>query len=167
MSGVTLRQAVGGDATAIADIYNHYVAGSLATFDMVLKDGNERIIWLAEHDDKHPVLVAEDLGRVVAWGALSPYASRPGWRHTVEISIYVDPDEHGKGLGSMLMSELLEYAVRIGHHVVIGQIVAGNESSLALAISHGFKEIGRLREVGRKFDEWLDVVLVQRILNKD
>lgn len=164
MTDMRIRRADGGDAAAIAGIYNHYIENDTCTFDTEPKTVEERIAWLQAHDDDHPVLVVERSGTVVAWGSLSVHAERPAWRHTVQVGTYVAPGHEGTGLGSALMDALLEASRAAGHHVVLAQIVADNERSLALVERYGFERVGVLREVGRKFDRWLDVVVLQRIL---
>jgi phosphinothricin acetyltransferase len=162
MEDVMVRDATPADAADIARIYNHYVLETTATFDTEHKTAEERTAWLGSHDAAHPVLVAVANGHVDAWGCLTRWSERPAWRHTVEVSVYVDIASRGRGLGGRLMSVLLERAAEAGHHAVIGQIVEGNEASVGLARRFGFDEVGRLREVGRKFDRWLDVVLMEK-----
>lgn len=164
MSEIIVRDATDQDAAAIAEIYNHYVTGSTATFDTEPKTAGERRAWLATHDAAHPVLVAEDSGAVVAWGSITSWDARLAWRHTVEISSYVAPDSRGRGIGPLLMGELLERARQAGHHAVLAQIVAENEASLQVTQRAGFEIVGHLREVGRKFDRWLDVVILEKTL---
>ena len=159
-----VRDATSLDAATIADIYNFYVTESSSTFDTKPVDASERARWLEGHDASHPVLVAESDGAVVAWGSLTRWATRPAWHRTVEVSIYVDPANVGQGAGTALMTALLDRASKAGHHTVIGQIVAGNEPSIAVAERAGFERVGYLREVGDKFGHYLDLVLVQRIL---
>lgn len=159
-----IRRATRGDAPAIADIYNHYVQSTTVTFDTEIKTAGEREEWLLQHGEAHPVLVAEDRGVVVAWGSLSPWHARPAYGGTVEVSVYVAHDRRGSGLGPILMEALVDAAVDAGHHALMSQIVADNEASLRLAQRSGFEEVGRLIEVGRKFDRWLDVVLLERIV---
>jgi phosphinothricin acetyltransferase len=161
---IEIRSATLDDAHAIAEIYNHYVLDTTATFDMTPKSPQDRATWLTKRDIDHPVLVAQVGDRIVGWGSLSPWAERPAWRHTVEIAAYVELAWRNQGIGSRLMETLLEHAVRAGHHAVIAQIVSENAASLQLAEHVGFKEVGRLKEVGRKFDRWLDVVLMERVL---
>lgn len=161
---IRIRLATLDDSEAIADIYNHYVLDTTATFDMVPKSPQERATWIAKRSSEHPVLVAEREGAVIAWGSLNPWGSRPGWRHTVEISVYVELMWRNRGLGRRMMEALLERAVDAGHHAVMGQVVSENEQSLRLAMDMGFEQVGLLREVGNKFDRWLDVVLVERVL---
>jgi len=161
MDAHTVRRATLGDARRIADIYNHYVAHSTATFDTEPKSVGERIAWLTEHGDAHPVVVAEVDGAVVAWGSLTPFRDRPAYRHTVEVAVYVEPGHTGIGLGPALLGHLIPAAREAGHHVVISQIVSDNQPSLKLAERAGFSEVGTMHEVGRKFDRWLDVVLLE------
>ncbi|MFU8890958.1 MAG: GNAT family N-acetyltransferase [Anaerosomatales bacterium] len=162
--GAVVRDAVPADAQAIADIYNPYVTGSVATFHTEPVDEAERLQWLVGHDALHPVLVAVCDEEVVGWGSLTQWASRPAWRRTVEVSTYVSLDHRGEGIGRLLMDALIERASAAGHHVVMAQVVAGNEASLAMGERTGFERVGLLKEVGHKFGAYHDIVLLQRIL---
>jgi phosphinothricin acetyltransferase len=164
MSEVVVRDAAARDALAIATIYNHYIERSTATFDIEPRTAEERVAWLAAHDADHPVLVAERDGTVVAWGSLTAWGTRPAYAHSVEISAYVAPDARGAGIGGLLMDALLDRARTSGHHAVIAQIVADNETSLRATERVGFERVGLLREVGFKFGVWLDVVLLEKLL---
>ncbi len=162
---IRVRDAAPADAAGMADIYNPYITGSAATFETEPIDAEERVAWLAEHDARHPVLVAVgDDEEVVGWGALTRWADRFAWHRTVEVSIYVRETSVGRGVGIRLMEALLKRAEEAGHHVVISQIVGSNERSVALAEKTGFEHVGVLREVGEKFGRWHDVVLMQKIL---
>jgi len=161
---ITIRPATLDDGRAIAEIYNHYVLDTTATFDLTPKSPQDRAAWIAKRGDDHPVLVAEVDGKVVAWGALSPWSDRLGWQHTVEISVYVEMPWRSRGIGRKLMDELMAHAKRVGHHAVMSRIVSENEASIRLATHMGFEEVGRLREVGRKFERWLDVVMLEKII---
>jgi L-amino acid N-acyltransferase len=162
-----IRPARADDAAAIAAIYNQAVTTSTATFDLEPVTVESRVRWLTEHDDKHPVLVAERDGAVVAWGSLSSVSDRGAWDATVEISTYVDEGHLGAGLGRLLGIALIEAAVEAGHHVVMSRVCAENEASIHLAGRLGFTLVGTLHEVGRKFDRWLDVVILERRVQRD
>lgn len=164
MSDASIRPAEEHDAAAIAAIYNHYIETSTATFDTESKSVDDRVAWLSEHGGEYPVLVAEQDGDVVAWGCLSRWGTRCAYRHTVEISTYVAPDATRSGLGPALCEALIAEARRADHHAIVSQIVSENEPSLKMAARLGFAEVGRLREVGRKFDRWLDVILMELVL---
>ena len=164
MADISIRRALPADAAAIVTIYNHYVLHSPATFDTAEKTVEEREAWLADHGDSHPVFVAEREGVVVGWSSLSPYRDRPGWRYTVEAAVYLEPSETGQGLGPQLLAALIVAAREAGHHAVLSQIVASNEASLKMAERAGFERVGYLREVGHKFDRWIDLVIMQLVL---
>lgn len=164
MAHIILRDAAIEDIESIAKIYNHYVLHGTATFDTEPKSVADRVAWLDSHGPRHPVLVALLDEEVVGWGSLSPWHPRPAYNDSVEVSTYIDPKHVGNGIGSLLMEALVARASDIGHHAVISQIVAGNEASLALGQRFGFTEVGRLPEVGRKFGQLLDVVLMIRLI---
>jgi len=167
MRDLTIRPAVESDASSIAAIYNHYVRTSTATFDTQERSSSDQVAWLEGHSDPYPVLVAENDDGLVAWGALSPWGTRCAYRHTVEISVYVAPDSAGQAIGPALSEVLIGRARELRHHAIVSQIVHENEPSLRMARRLGFAHVGTLREVGRKFDRWLDVVLMELVLDTD
>jgi phosphinothricin acetyltransferase len=165
--GVTIRPAEPGDAEATRAIYNPEVLESTVTFDLRPRSLAEQVAWLDEHSGGHLAIVAVDDGdppEVVGFGSLSPYRSRPAYSTTVESSVYVRRDRQGKGIGRALLSELVDRATAHGFHAMIARIVGDHEASIALHRACGFETIGTEREVGRKFNRWLDVVLMQRML---
>lgn len=164
MHETIVRLAGHDDAEKIAAIYNHYVLTSTATFDTVETSARQRIEWLTDRGPEHPVTVAERAGVVVGWGSLSRYRDRPAWDHTVEAGVYVAPEATGAGVGPALLADLVSRAEQIGHHVVLAQIVAVNAPSLKMTERAGFERVGYLTEVGHKFGEWLDIVIMQRRL---
>lgn len=152
------------DNEAIRAIHNHYVATSLAIFDLVARSAAEQSDWMAAHAGAHPVVVAEHDAEVVGFGSLSPYRSRPAYAMTVEDSVYVAEDARGNGAGRAILAELLRLATSYGYHSVIARIAGSNEASVRLHAALGFDLVGVEREVGRKFGTWLDVVEMQRLL---
>lgn len=149
----------------VMEIYNAAVLTSTATFDTEPKTLEDRRAWLCTHGETHPVLVALDpSGAVLAWGSLSPYADRPAYRFTAEDSLYVRDGERGRGYGSLILAALVAEARRLGYHALIAKVVDENQASLAVHAKHGFTPVGTLRQVGYKFDRWLDVTLLQLIL---
>lgn len=152
------------DAEAIREIYNREVTGSTVTFDLVPRTSAEQHAWLAEHAGAHPAVVAVDGERVVGFGSLSSYRSRPAYSTTVEDSVYVHEDARRQGVGEAVLTELVRLAEVHGFHAVMARVVGGHEASIALHKACGFDLVGVEREVGRKFGRWLDVVLMQRLL---
>jgi L-amino acid N-acyltransferase YncA len=165
MSDIELRLAERRDAAAIRDIYNVEVAESTVTFDMVPRTLDEQVAWIDEHSGGHPAIVAvAGDGTVVGFGSLSPYKDRPAYSTTVEDSVYVHRDHRRSGLGKLMLEELLRLGRDHGFHAVIARIVGDHDASIALHTGGGFEHVGVEREVGRKFNRWLDVVELQRLL---
>jgi phosphinothricin acetyltransferase len=165
MSDLTLRLVERRDAEAIRAIYNVEVAESTVTFDMVPRTIDEQVAWIDEHSGGHPAVVAVDAdGTVVGFGSLSTWRDRPAYSGSVEDSVYVHRDHRGRGIGRLLLEELVRLGADHGFHTVLARIVGGHEASIALHAACGFETVGVEREVGRKFKQWLDVVVMQRLL---
>ncbi len=156
-----IRPATAADVPPINAIFNHYIATSTCIFhdEPVSIDWQRR--WFAEHDDKHPVFVAEARGEVVAWASLSAYSERCGYRHTVENSVYVKEGHAGRGIGQALLRQLVDAAEQIGHHTIVALITADQPVSLALHEKFGFEKVGHFKELGHKFGRWHDVIQMQ------
>jgi L-amino acid N-acyltransferase YncA len=161
-----IRNASPADVPAILDIYNESVLHSTATFDITPQTLEERQQWLAEHTpEQYPAicLVIDDV--IVGWGSLSPYRTRPAYRFSVEYSVYIHKDHQGRGYGRILLEELLARAQQLGYRTVIGCMESSNTASLDLSYKLGFVKTGELHQVGYKFDRWLDVTFVEKILD--
>lgn len=159
-----MRLATVDDAEAIAAIYNLEVETSTATFDLVPRSLAEQRTWLAERSGALSSIVAVDGTDVIGFASLSPYKERAAYRTTVEDSVYVRRDRHRHGVGRTLLSELLDVARASGFHAVMARIEATRESSIALHRACGFVVVGTEREVGRKFNRWLDATIMQTLL---
>jgi phosphinothricin acetyltransferase len=164
---LTIRTATVADLDAINAIYNDYVARSTCTYQESPESPRGRREWFARHDESHPVVVAEVDRAVVGWGALSPYHERSAYRHTVEDSVYAARSHHRRGVGSAWLAELIRRATTIGHRSIVAAIDGEQVASIALHARFGFREAGCLRQVGRKFGRWLDVLYMQLILGSD
>ena len=165
MPSITLRLATSADAEQIRNIYNHEVMHTAATFDLVPRSLAEQREWLATRSGAFATVVGvDDKGDVVGFGALSPYKERAAYRTSVENSVYVRRDLQGKGIGRLLVDELISIAQRSGFHAVFARINATSEASIALHRRCAFELVGIEREVGRKFGRWHDVAVMQRLL---
>lgn len=145
------------DLPAVVEILNHAIRELDATFEtreLSLED-------FVGTDMPLTVLVAEEDGVIVGWASLTQSHGSSGWAHTAEDSVYVHHAHHGRGIGTLLLQSLLPIARARGYHAIIAMITEGNEASIALHRKFGFTDAGILREVGRKFDRWLDVRLMQ------
>jgi phosphinothricin acetyltransferase len=164
MGDVVIRAAERRDAEGIRTVYNHYVNESTSLFDMVPRTLDEQVQWIDEHSGVHPALVAELDDRIVGFGSLSSFRSRPAYSTTVEDSVYLLDGHQGQGIGRRILEELLRLAAAHGFHSVIARITGENDASIALHAACGFEIVGTEREVGRKFGQWLDVVEMQKML---
>jgi phosphinothricin acetyltransferase len=164
MGDRSLRLATRADAGAINDIQNHYVVHSTATFLTEPLTLEQRLAWLEGRSPAHPVIVAESGSAVVGWASLEVFRARPAYRHTAEFSIYVHRESHRRGIGRALLGELVSRARALGHHALVGGCCSESAAVIALLEASGFSRVAHFREVGRKFDRWLDVVFLQRLL---
>jgi phosphinothricin acetyltransferase len=165
MTTFTVREARVADLASIDRIYDHYVLHSTCTAQLEPAGMAARMVWFAEHDARHPIVVAEENGGggpILGWGSLSVYNRRAGYGDTVEDSIYVDHTAHRRGIGSAILAHLVKRAGKLGHHAIIAGIAGDQGASVALHATHGFVEVGRLSEVMRKFGTWLDVIYMQK-----
>lgn len=156
-----VRRARLDDAEEIRRIYNVEVTTSTVTMDLVPRTIEEQRDWIAARSGAHAVLVAECAGRVVGFGSLSPWRPRPAYSPTVEDSVYVDRDHHGRGVGFDLLSCLVETARAHGFHSVMARIAAGHAPSRGLHERLGFVLVGTEVEVARKFGRWIDIDVLQ------
>jgi phosphinothricin acetyltransferase len=165
---MTLRLASLGDAEQIRQIYNYEVSNTTATFDLVPRSLADQQQWIADRSGAFAAVVAVDpldeVGEIVGFGSLSPYKERAAYRTSVEDSVYVRRDRNGQGIGKLILNELLRVAAASGFHAVFARISAASEASIALHSSCGFQLVGIEREVGRKFNKWLDVAIMQALL---
>ncbi len=154
-----VRTASESDLPELLAIYNYEVLNGFATFDSVPQTPEQRKVWFDAHNiGNHPLIVAEENGKVAGYASLSEYRSKDSYRSTVELSIYVSENYRRKGVATLLMSTILDMArADESIHTVVSVITSGNEASLALHRRFGFEYCGTLREVGRKFGRMLDI----------
>jgi len=162
-----IRPARESDAERIAEIYNDAVLNTTAIWNENTVDYLNRITWMrARHDAGFPVIVAVDeTDRVLGYASYGDWRPWDGYRHTVEHSVYVDKNARGSGAGTALMQELIRLASAQGKHVMVAGIESENSASIALHKKLGFREAGRVSEVGTKFGRWLDLTFMQRHLD--
>jgi phosphinothricin acetyltransferase len=149
------------DLNRIVEIYNWAIENTSATFDTDRKTTQSQLGWFESHDEKHPVIVARENGRVLAWGSISPWSDRCAYSGTGEISFYVDPDFHRKGIGFNILKRLIEIGKEKNFRTLVSRIAGKSEASVHLHKKLGFSNIGTMKNVGKKFDEIIDVHLMQ------
>ncbi|MEM6735143.1 MAG: N-acetyltransferase family protein [Bacteroidota bacterium] len=147
------------DASSVVDIYNYYVANSHSTFEMIAVDEKRIRLRIKQVRDTFdlPWLVLEDEGQVVGYAYATKWNERMAYSKTTETSIYMRRDFLGRGYGKKLYRALLDDLRVYGYHAIIGGISLPNDASVILHESLGFKKIAHFKEVGYKFDHWIDV----------
>ena len=163
-----IRNATEADLPGILAIYNEAIRTSSAVYTEQEATLDDRRAWLAARTAQgYPVLVAEDPldGSVLGYATFGDFRPWPGYRRTVEHSVYVRADARGRGLGAALVKPLFGIAATLGKHVIVAGIDAANPASIRLHERLGFERVGTLREVGTKFGRWLDLVFMQRFLD--
>jgi phosphinothricin acetyltransferase len=166
---VIIRDAVETDMSVLRDLYNSLIDTTTIAWTEERQSLAERETWFRRQQEaQHPVLVADDDGEVVGFAAYDSFRGSgkwPGYRHTVEHTIHVARSHWGAGVGRDLLEALIDRARADGIHVMVGAIDGDNDDSIRFHERLGFVEVARMPEVGRKFDRWLDLVLMQRILD--
>ena len=164
--GTLIRPSRDDDVATIAAIYGHHVMHGLASFEEVPADAREIARRRADLLARGlPYLVAEAHGRVLGYAYAGPYRPRSGYRYTLEDSIYIDPERTGRGIGSLLLAELIARSTELGYRQMLA-VIGGSDNwpSIRLHERLGFNRVGMLPAIGFKFGGWVDTVLMQRAL---
>lgn len=166
MTPVQIRDAETADLDTITAIHNHAVVHTTAIWNEDAVDLDDRAAWLADRTGRgYPVIVAVDETGVLGYASYAQWRPHSGYRLTVEHSVYVRTGAHGRGIGTTLMAALIDRARTAGLHVMIAGIESANAASIALHERLGFAEVGRMPQVGAKFGRWLDLSMLQLVLD--
>lgn len=158
-----IRDATEADLPQILGIYNEVVTNTTAIYDRTVSTLEERRAWLEERRrQSFPVLVGESGGEVLGFSSFGEWRHRWGYRFTVEHSVHVRADCRGRGYGRALIEALFPLAAAMKMHVMVAHIDAQAAASVHLHRKLGFEHVGTFREVGHKFDRWLDLVCMQK-----
>jgi len=163
---VVIRRAIRDDAAPVAAIYNQGIADRGATFETEPRTVEMIRARLAE-DDRFPVLVSEQDGVVTGWAGLSAYRPRACYAGIAEFSIYLDRSARGRGIGKQLLDALIAVARERGYWKLVSRIFPSNAASRALCRACGFREVGIYEKHGCLDGEWMDVVIVERLIREN
>src|SRR5450432_2087575 len=162
---IIVRHATENDLPAILTIYNDVILYTTAVYDYQPHTIEMRKAWLdTKKEQGFPVFVAEENGKVLGLSSIGPFRAWAAYKFSVENSIYVAAEARGKGIGKLLMPPVIEAARQLGMHTILAGIDAGNDASIQLHRHFGFEEVANFKEVGYKFDRWLDLKFLQLIV---
>ena len=162
---IKIRKATSADVSKILDIINYSILHTTANYNYDIQSLEVQQKWFEDKKAKNfPVIVAEVNETVIGFGSYGTFREKIGYQYTVEHSVYVEDEFTGKGIGKLLLSELIQLAKQQGFHVMIGAIDADNKGSITFHKKFGFVENGIIKEVGFKFGKWLDLLFMQLIL---
>jgi phosphinothricin acetyltransferase len=162
---ILVRTATVHDLPAMLVIYNDIILNTTAVYDYEPHIIEMRQQWFATKQEQgFPVFVAEDNGAIVGFSSFGTFRTWTGFKHTVENSIYVSAEHRGKGIGKLLLPPLIDAAKELKLHAIVAGIDATNMTSIKLHEKFGFVEVAHFKEVGYKFDRWLDLVFMELII---
>jgi L-amino acid N-acyltransferase YncA len=165
-TSMEIRDAGEADLPGLLAIYNDVIVTSTAIYSYVPTTLEERTSWWRTRTATgYPVLVAVDATGVLGFSTFGDFRAWPGYRFTVEHSVHVRADTRGRGIGKELVKALFPRAAASSKHVMIAGVDAANEASIRFHEGLGFQKCGHLREVGHKFERWLDLVFLQRLID--
>lgn len=160
-----IRQAIEEDIAAILEIVNHEIVHSTALYDYDERSYEFQLNWFHQKRlEKMPILVVEQNGKLLGFGTYGIFRPKAAYKFSLEHSIYIHNEHRGEGIGKELLRELIALAKEEGYHTMIAGIDAANEGSIRFHKGFGFVEVGHIKEVGYKFDSWLDLKFLQLML---
>ena len=160
----SIRPATTADAPGICAIHNQGIVDRVATLDTTLRSDEDVVLALAQRGARHPLIVAEVDRVTVGWGSLNQFNARAAYDHVADLSVYVERGWRGQGIGRRLLEQLIEIGRTIGYHKLVLSTLANNEPGIALYTRCGFSRVGIYREMGRLDGQWVDVMIMEKVL---
>ncbi|MEO8403849.1 MAG: N-acetyltransferase family protein [Chitinophagaceae bacterium] len=162
---ITVREATTDDLPQLLEIYNDVILHTTAVYDYEPHTMEMRKAWFkTKQEQGFPVFVAEEQNKIKGFSSIGPFRAWTAYKYSVENSIHVASDQRGKGIGKILMPPLIEATRQLKLHTIVAGIDATNAVSIRLHESFGFKEVAHFKEVGWKFERWLDLKFLQLIV---
>ena len=162
---ILVRNATENDVQPMMDIYNEIIENTTAVFQYDLQTLEMRKEWFAQKQkENYPVFVAEENNMVVGFSTFGQFRNWQAYKYSVENSVYIKANCRGRGIGKLLLQPLIDSAKQMQLHTIIAGIVADNEASIALHKQFGFVEVAHFKEVGYKFNKWLDLKFLQLMI---
>jgi L-amino acid N-acyltransferase YncA len=166
VSPLRVRPATADDIETICHIYNQGIEDRVATLETEMRTPEERRRWLAARSPRHPVIVAETRdAAILGWGSLNVFSAREAYRFVADFSIYVERGARGKGVGTVLLTRLVELGREHGYHKLVLSAFPTNTSGMALYTKLGFRTVGIYQEQGRLDGRWVDTIIMEKLLD--
>lgn len=157
-----IREAIEVDLPGITEIYNWAVENTTASFDINPQTIEQRAVWFSHYGgDRFPLVVYVEKGEVAGYASLSEFRAKEGYKNTCELSVYVHPEYQRQGIGRKLMDHVIQLGREAGYHVIISCITSDNNVSIQMHEEIGFELCGNMKEVGYKFERYLDCMFYQ------
>ena len=164
-TNISIRLATEDDLPGMLEIYNDIILNTTAVYEYEPHTLEMRRQWfLTKQEQRFPVFLAEEGGSLAGFSSIGPFRAWAAYKYSVENSVYVKSGLRGKGIGRLLLAPLIGAARNLKMHTIIAGIEATNEASIRLHESFGFKEVAHFKEVGWKFERWLDLKFLQLLI---
>lgn len=161
---IEIEEAIPDHFSLVADIYNESIKAENATMDNVLKEAEEIAGWVQKFNDREKLFVLKEDGTVVGWAIIKRYSDREGYRFTCETAVYITAPKTGKGYGKRLKKHVIKVCKQLDYKHLVAKIFANNKASIAYNENLGYSIVGIQNQVGFKNNQWLDVVIMQYII---
>jgi len=163
MEEIGLRDATAADVPSICSIHNQGIEDRVATLDVDPHTLDEQTEWFRRHGPRHPVIVAESAGGIIGWASLNQFSARPAYRFVADLSVYIERQWRGKGVGTLLLQEIEARAHTLGYHKIVLAAFPFNQAGRRLYERFGFRMVGIYREQGLIDGRWVDTIIMEKV----
>ena len=166
MEEIRLRDATPTDVPSICAIHNQGIEDRVATLDVDPHTLEEQMDWFHRHGSRHPVIIAESSGGIIGWASLNQFSARPAYRFVADLSVYIERQWRGKGVGTRLLGGIEARARALGYHKIVLAAFPFNQAGMRLYERFGFRTVGIYREQGLVDGRWVDTIIMEKMLTK-
>jgi L-amino acid N-acyltransferase YncA len=166
MEEIRLRDATQADVPRICTIHNQGIEDRVATLDVDPHGLDEQMDWFQHHGPRHPVIVAESAGDIIGWASLNQFSPRSAYRFVADLSVYIDRQWRGKGIGTRLLQEIEAHARSLAYHKIVLSAFPFNQAGMRLYERFGFRTVGIYHEQGLIDGRWVDTIIMEKLLVK-
>jgi phosphinothricin acetyltransferase len=166
MEEIRLRDATRADVPSISTIHNQGIEDRVATLDVDPHGLDEQMDWFHRHGPRHPVIVAESAGAIIGWASLNQFSLRPAYQFVADLSVYVDRQWRGKGIGTRLLQEIEVRARSLDYHKIVLSAFPFNQAGMRLYERFGFRTVGTYHEQGLIDGRWVDTIIMEKLLTE-